>query len=159
MRLPSNTIALLSGVQSIAAPPRSSPAPTLHLPGRQLARRAALGRHDEQMRVAVLEIADPILPVVQSCSTTRGAGVHFAPFGSAGMLIVHFSCSGTNIENAIDLPSGDHFALRGVSVTCVICVAGPSTSTQRTKICEPFGSPSARYSSRLPSGDQRAFRL
>src|SRR5207244_3506161 len=85
-----------------------------------------------------------------------GAVVHFAPFGSAGMLIVHFSCSGSNIEKAIDLPSGDHSTLRGVSSTCVICVAGPSTSIHRTKICDPFGSPSARYSSRLPSGDQRA---
>ena len=75
--------------------------------------------------------------------TTRGAGVHFAPFGSDGMLIDHFSCSGTNIEKAIDLPSGDHFALRGASLTCVICVAGPSASTQRTKSCDPFGSPSA----------------
>src|SRR5262245_10482583 len=72
------------------------------------------------------------------------------------MLIDHFSGSGVNIENAIDLPSGDHFALRGVSFTRVICVAGPSTSTQRTNNCVPFGSPSAAYSSRLPSGDQRA---
>src|SRR6058998_3549217 len=71
------------------------------------------------------------------------------------MLIVHFSWSGTNIENAIDLPSGDQRTLRGVSVTRVICVAGPSVSIQRTKIWEPFGSPSARYSSRLASDDQR----
>src|SRR5438552_5178089 len=72
------------------------------------------------------------------------------------MLIVHFSCSGSNIENAIDLPSGDQRTFRGVSSTCVTCVAGPSTSTQRTNTCEPFGSPSATYSSRFPSGDQRA---
>src|SRR5213079_210032 len=87
--------------------------------------------------------------------TTRGAGVHFAPFGSGGIEIVHFSVAGTNIENAIDLPSGDHFALRGDSLTWVICVAGPSASTHRTNSCDPFGSPSARYSSRLPSADQR----
>src|SRR4029077_33412 len=87
--------------------------------------------------------------------TTRGAGVHFAPFGSAGIEIVHFSASATNIEKAIDLPSGDQRALRGVSVRWVICVAGPSASTWRTKICDPFGSPSARYISRLPSDDQR----
>src|SRR5438876_4510496 len=88
--------------------------------------------------------------------TTRGEDVHFAPFGSAGMLIAHFSSAETNAENAIDLPSGDQRALRGVSVTCVTCVAGPSAFTQRTKICVPFGSPSARYSTRLPSGDHRA---
>src|SRR5919197_4594302 len=87
----------------------------------------------------------------------RGAGVHFAPFGSSGIEMVHFSLSGTNIEKAIAFPSGDQLALRGVSATCVICDAGPIASTQRTKICCPFGSPSARYISRLPSGDQRAF--
>src|SRR5262245_53701033 len=72
------------------------------------------------------------------------------------MLIVHFSCSGSNIEKAIHLPSGDQATLRGASTRCVICVGGPSTSTQRTKICDPFGSPSATYNKRLPSGDQRA---
>src|SRR5437773_2563611 len=60
------------------------------------------------------------------------------------------------MENAIDLPSGDQRALRGASTTRVTCVAGPPASTQRTKICDPFGSPSARYMSRLPYGDQRA---
>src|SRR4051812_50210708 len=69
--------------------------------------------------------------------------------------MVHFSVAGTNIENAIDLPSGDHLALRGASATWVICVAAPSASTQRTKSCAPFGSPSARYIRRLPSGDHR----
>src|SRR5262245_42115295 len=72
------------------------------------------------------------------------------------MLIVHFSRSATKAENAIDLPSGDQRAFRGVSVTCVTCVAGPVAFTHRTKICDPFGSPSATYRSRLPSGDQRA---
>src|SRR5262245_7657881 len=73
------------------------------------------------------------------------------------MLIVHFSLSGTYAVKAIDLPSGDHFGPLGDSSTCVICVAGPSTSTYFTNSCAPFGSPSARYSNRLPSGDQRAF--
>ena len=86
----------------------------------------------------------------------RGGGVHFAPFGSAGILMDHFSCSGSNIENAIDLPSGDQRTLRGVSRTWVTCVAGPSASIQRTNTCDPFGSPSATYSSRFPSGDHRA---
>ena len=87
----------------------------------------------------------------------RGAGVHFAPFGSGGIEIGHFSCSGVNIENAIDLPSGDHLTLRGVSVTCVTCVGvGAEPFIQRTKICDPFGSPSATYAMREPSGDQRA---
>src|SRR5260221_14730743 len=85
----------------------------------------------------------------------RGAGVNLATFGSDGMLIDHFSASGTNAENAIHLPSGDQRTLRGVSLTRVICVAGPSVSVQRTKVWEPFGSPSARDSSRFPSVDQR----
>src|SRR5476651_521164 len=72
------------------------------------------------------------------------------------MLIAHRSGSGTNAEKAIDFPSGDHFALRGASATRVIWVAGPSVSIQRTNNCAPFGSPSAEYISRLPSGDQRA---
>src|SRR5437667_4100530 len=85
----------------------------------------------------------------------RGGGVHFAPFGSPGMLIGHFSCSGSNMEKAIDLPSGDQRTLRGVSVTWVTCVAGPSAATQRTNTCESFGSPSATSSSPLTSDDQR----
>src|SRR5262245_51942336 len=72
------------------------------------------------------------------------------------MLIVHFSASAVNMVNAIDLPSGDHFGPFGGLLTRVICVAGPSASTYFTKSCAPFGSPSARYSRRLPSGDQRA---
>src|SRR3954454_11595138 len=72
------------------------------------------------------------------------------------MLTVHFSWSGTNAENAIDFPFGDQRALRGASATWVIWVGGPSASTQRTNNCVPRGSPSARYSNRLPSGDQRA---
>src|ERR1051326_198020 len=86
----------------------------------------------------------------------RGGGVHLAPFGSLGMLMFHFSCSGSNLENAIDFPSGDQRTSRGVSSRCVICVAGPSASTQRTNTCEPLGSPSATYRSRFPSGAQRA---
>ena len=85
----------------------------------------------------------------------RGGDDHLAPLGSPGMLIFHFSLSGTNIEKAIDLPSGDQRTLRGVSVTWVTCVAGLGTSIQRTKICVPFGSPSASYNSRFPSSDQR----
>src|SRR5262245_38863630 len=86
----------------------------------------------------------------------RGAADHVEPAGAGGMLILHVFFSGTNIENAIDFPSGDHRGLRGDSVTCVTGVAGPSTSIQRTKICEPLGSPSDVYKIRLPSDDQRA---
>ena len=70
-----------------------------------------------------------------SVSTMRGAGVHLAPFGSSGIEMFHFSFSATNIEKAIALPSDDQLALRGVSATCVICVAGPFASTHRTNIC------------------------
>ena len=59
------------------------------------------------------------------------------------MLIFQVSFSGTNMENAMDLPSGDQRASATLSVACVTCVAGPSVSIQRTKICGPRGSPSA----------------
>src|SRR2546428_11526827 len=72
------------------------------------------------------------------------------------MLIFQGSWSGTNIANAIALPSGDHCGLDGVSVTWVTCVVAPSASIQRTNSCVPLGSPSARYRIRAPSGDQRA---
>src|SRR5438874_8403288 len=86
----------------------------------------------------------------------RGVGVHLAPCGSAGMLMFHLCLSGTNIENAIIFSSGDQCASPSFSVTCVTCVGGPSTSIQRTKICVPLGSPSERYTMRLPSGAHRA---
>jgi hypothetical protein len=72
------------------------------------------------------------------------------------MLMVHFGLSGVNIENAISLPSGDQRASATRSDARVIWLGEPSTSIQRTKIC---GRPSAsaRYSTRLPSGAQRAF--
>src|SRR5262245_42015896 len=73
------------------------------------------------------------------------------------MLMSQLFFSGTNIEKAMDFPSGDQRGARGVSITCVTWVAGPSMSIQRTKICEPLGSPSAVYRIRLLSGDQRAF--
>ena len=59
------------------------------------------------------------------------------------------------MENAIDLPSGDQRASATLSVARVTWVAGPSVSIQRTKICGPRGSPSAIYSMRFPSADQR----
>src|SRR6267143_4884892 len=86
----------------------------------------------------------------------RGAGVHFAPSGAAGMLIFHGVSLFTSIVNATDRLSGDHVRLAGVSVTCVTCEVAPSASIQRTKTCVPFGSPSEKYAMRVPSGDQRA---
>src|SRR5258705_2128330 len=86
----------------------------------------------------------------------RGAGVHFAPSGAAGMLIFHGVSLFTSIVNASERPSGDQLTVAGVSVTRVICDVAPSASIQRTNTCVPFGSPSARYAIRLPSGDQRA---
>src|SRR5262245_33051216 len=62
---------------------------------------------------------------------------------------------GTFIRNRMFLPSGVHVRSDGDSVTRVTCVAGPSTSTYFTKICDPRGSPSATYAIREPSGDQR----
>src|SRR6266511_6451335 len=89
----------------------------------------------------------------------RGAGVHFAPSGAPGMLIFHGVSFFTSIAKASERPSGDQLKFAGVSLTCVICDVAPSASIQRTKTCEPFGSPSAKYSMRVPSGDQRAFDL
>src|ERR671937_865458 len=86
----------------------------------------------------------------------RGAGVHFAPSGAAGMLIFHGVSLFTIIVNAIERPSGDQLSFSGVSVTRVTCDVAPSASIQRTKTCVPFGSPSAKYAIRVPSGDQRA---
>src|SRR5215472_3315278 len=88
---------------------------------------------------------------------TRGAGVHFAPSGAIGMLIFHGVSVFTSIVKASERPSGDQLRLLGVSVTRVTCDVAPSASIQRTKICVPFGSPSAKYAMRVPSGDQRAF--
>src|SRR5439155_16055634 len=86
----------------------------------------------------------------------RGAGVHFAPSGAMGMLIFQGVSLFTSIVNASERPSGDQLRLEGVSVTRVTCDVAPSASIQRTKICVPFGSPSAKYAIRVPSGDQRA---
>jgi hypothetical protein len=52
--------------------------------------------------------------------------------------------SGTNMENAMVFPSGDHRASASFSVAWVTCVGGPSASIQRMKICVPRGSPSAK---------------
>src|SRR5689334_6293460 len=65
------------------------------------------------------------------------------------------SFTGTNIENASHLPSGDHSSPFGDSVRRVSWVTAPSASIQRTKICVPEGSPRAVYAIRVPSGDQR----
>src|SRR6267143_2382618 len=88
----------------------------------------------------------------------RGADVHLAPSGAAGMLIFHGVSLFTSIVNASDCPppSGDQLKLAGVSLTRVTCDVAPSASIHRTKICVPFGSPSAKYAIRVPSGDQRA---
>src|SRR6266850_8466140 len=86
----------------------------------------------------------------------RGAGVHFAPSGAGGMEIFQGVSLFTSIAKATDRPSGDQLRFAGVSLTWVICDVAPSASIQRTNTCVPFGSPSARYAIRLPSGDQRA---
>src|SRR5882672_7357781 len=87
----------------------------------------------------------------------RGAGVHLAPSGAAGMLIFHGVSLFTSIVKASERPSGDQLRVAGVSLTWVICDVAPSASIQRTNTCAPFGSPSANYASRVPAGDQRAF--
>ena len=58
--------------------------------------------------------------------------------------MLHAVESGTTMTKLIALPSGDHSALPGFSVTRVIWDEAPSASIQRTKICVPLGSPSAR---------------
>src|SRR5438045_5163112 len=73
------------------------------------------------------------------------------------MLIFHGVSLFTSIVNASERPSGDQLRLLGDSLTCVTCEIAPSASIQRTKTCVPFGSPSAKYATRDPSGDQRAF--
>ena len=65
------TIDLLSGVQSMDAALRSSPAPTLHLPFVSWRGGPALSRHDEEVREAVFEKADLILPVVKRLDYPR----------------------------------------------------------------------------------------
>src|SRR4051812_17543743 len=87
----------------------------------------------------------------------RGASVHFAPFGACGIAIVQESRRGTNIENEIHFPSGDHSMPLGDSVRRVSWVTEPSASIHRTKICAPLGSPCPVYAMRVPSGDQRGF--
>ncbi len=77
-------------------------------------------------------------------STMRGAGVHLALGGAAGMLIGQSCFSGTSIANAIDLPSGDQCSSEGVLVTRVTWVVAPVASIQRTNTWVPLGSPSAR---------------
>src|SRR6266705_1609179 len=64
----------------------------------------------------------------------RGAGVHLAPSGAAGILIFHGVSLFTSIVNASDWPpwSGDQLKLEGVSVTRVTCDVAPSASIQRT---------------------------
>src|SRR5207247_7427426 len=86
----------------------------------------------------------------------RGAGVHFAPSGAIGIEIFHGVSLFTSIVNASERPSGDQLRFEGFSLTCVTCDVAPSASIQRTKTWVPFGSPSAKYAMRVPSGDQRA---
>src|SRR5262245_55873733 len=90
-------------------------------------------------------------------STTRGAAVQFAPVGAVGMLIVHGVEWRTSIAKDSHFPSGDHRRSLGASTTRVTCEVAPSASIHLTKTCVPFGSPSARYAMRDPSGAQRAF--
>ena len=72
----------------------------------------------------------------------RGVAVHLAPAGAGGMEIDQLFFFGTNIVNAIHLPSGDQLASATFSVARVTWLEGPSESIHFTKICVPFGSPS-----------------
>src|SRR5574341_1655262 len=89
-------------------------------------------------------------------SITRGAAVHVAPVGAAGRSIFHGVLFRTSIAKDSHLPSGAHRKSLGDSVRRVTCDAAPVASIQRTNTCVPFGSPSAKYAMREPSGDQRA---
>src|SRR6188508_217683 len=86
----------------------------------------------------------------------RGGSVHFAPDGAFGILIGHeFRCS-TSAVNESCVPSGDQASPPGACSTCVTCEVAPSASIQRTKICDPRGSPVPTYAMRSPDGDHRA---
>src|SRR6266850_2536786 len=61
----------------------------------------------------------------------RGAGVHFAPSGAAGMLIFQFGSFFTSIVNARERPSGAQLRLAGVSLTRVTCDVAPSAAIRR----------------------------
>ncbi len=74
----------------------------------------------------------------------RGAAVHFAPLGASGMSIFHALLAGTTIVKPIHFPSGAQRRSAGDWLTRVICDVAPEASIHRTKICVPFGSPSAR---------------
>src|SRR2546423_14745652 len=87
----------------------------------------------------------------------RGAGVHFAPSGAAGMLMRHGVSLFTSIVNATERPSGDQLNFSGLSLTRVICDVAPSAPIHRTKTSVPFGSPPAKQPMGEPPGDQRAF--
>ena len=88
--------------------------------------------------------------------TIFGPSVHFAPSGRLGRSIGQLSSSSTSIVNAMCAPSGDQRRLPGECSSRVIWVVAPSASIQRTKICEPSGSPDAVKAMRVPSGDQIA---
>ena len=62
----------------------------------------------------------------------RGAGVHCALSGAAGMSMAHTLGFGVNIANPIHLPSGDHEMSPGSLSTRVICDVAPSAFIQRT---------------------------
>src|SRR6185437_16295892 len=61
-------------------------------------------------------------------SVYRVAGPQSAPSGFAGNVTNDFGGSGTNIVNAIALPSGDHFSDEGLRSTCVITPSTPEAS-------------------------------
>jgi hypothetical protein len=90
-------------------------------------------------------------------STTLGAAVQLAPVGALGRLIVHGVDWRTSIAKTSHFPSGDQRRSLGASTTRVTWEVAPSASIHRTNSCVPFGSPSARYAMREPSGAQRAF--
>ena len=73
-------------------------------------------------------------------STMRGASIHLAPSGRAGMRIGHDSRFGTSMVKAIDLPSGDQAMLEGLWSRWVICVSVREEAVLRSvRIHDPEG--------------------
>ena len=86
----------------------------------------------------------------------RGASVHLAPAGAFGILIVQVLRSSASMLKDSCVPSGDHATALGDCSTRVTWEVAPSASIQRTKSCEPFGSPGATNAIRSPVGDHCA---
>ena len=86
---------------------------------------------------------------------TLGWGAHFAPLGFFGGETNFGALSGTNLENAICVPSGDHERPRGER-SKFVSLLNTFVFNQNTNISDPFSVPLVK-AIRVPSGDQVGF--